>query len=70
MRQDRLNHLMILHVHKERTDALDMKEVVNEYIQAVNIDYAYLIFVYFFVQQFGNHEYYKELHVNVLSLGS
>ena len=32
MRQDRLNHLMILHAHKERTDALDLKEVVNEYI--------------------------------------
>ena len=30
MRQDRLNYLMILHVHKERTDALDLKEVANE----------------------------------------
>ena len=27
MSQDRLNHLMILHVHKELTDALDLKEV-------------------------------------------
>ena len=31
-RQDRLNHLMILHVHKDRTDALDLKEVANEFV--------------------------------------
>ena len=30
--QDRLNHLMILHVHKDRTDALDLKEVANEFV--------------------------------------
>ena len=32
MSQDRLNHLMILHVHKELTDALDLKEVANEFV--------------------------------------
>ena len=32
MRQDRLNHLMILHVHKELTDALDLKEVGNDFV--------------------------------------
>ena len=31
-RQDRLNLLMILHVHKDRTDALDLKEVANEFV--------------------------------------
>jgi len=29
MRQDRLNYLMILHVHKELTDALDL---TNEFV--------------------------------------
>lgn len=32
MSQERLNYLMILHVHKERTDSLDMKAVMNEFI--------------------------------------
>lgn len=32
MSQDRLNHLMILHVHKERTDGLDLKAVATEFI--------------------------------------
>ena len=32
MRQDRLNHLMVLHIHDERTDELDLKEVVNEFV--------------------------------------
>ena len=42
MRQDRLNYLMILHVHKERTDALDLKEVANEFV-GLNIDIAYSV---------------------------
>lgn len=32
MSQDRLNHLMILHVHKELTDALNLKEVANDFV--------------------------------------
>ena len=32
MSQDRLNHLMTLHVHKELTDALDLKAVATEFI--------------------------------------
>ena len=32
MRQDRLNHLMVLHIHDERTDELDLKEVANEFV--------------------------------------
>ena len=27
-----LNHLMILHVHKERTDALDLEVIGNDFI--------------------------------------
>jgi len=46
MRQDRLNYLMILHVHKERTDALDLKEVANEFV-GLNIDIAYSVNFYF-----------------------
>ena len=32
MSQERLNYLMILHTLKERTDLLDMKVIVNEFI--------------------------------------
>ena len=31
MTQARLNQLMTLHVHKDRTDALDLTEIVNEF---------------------------------------
>ena len=31
MRQSRLNSLMTLHVHMDRTDALDLKEIANEF---------------------------------------
>ena len=34
MTQKRLNHLMLLHVHKEHTDELNMKSVVNDFIDA------------------------------------
>ena len=30
--EERLNYLMIIHVHKERTDALDMKTLLNEFV--------------------------------------
>ena len=32
MKQDRLNYLMLLHVHKDITDELDLKLLVNEFI--------------------------------------
>ena len=32
MRQDRLNHLMTLHVHKEFTDLLSAREVADEFV--------------------------------------
>ncbi len=32
MNQDRLNYLMLLHIHKERTDKLDLKLIVNQFI--------------------------------------
>ena len=31
MTQEQLNHLMLLHVHKERTDKIDLKSVVNQF---------------------------------------
>ena len=34
MTQERLNYLMILYVHKERTDSLDMKSIINEFISS------------------------------------
>lgn len=33
MLQERLNHLMLLHVHKDRTDKLCLKTAINEFIQ-------------------------------------
>ena len=33
MTQSRLNHLMLLHIHKEKTDDLDLIEVANEFVQ-------------------------------------
>ncbi len=32
MGQERLNYLMLLHVHKDRTDALDLKATINDFI--------------------------------------
>ena len=32
MAQERLNHLMIMYVHKERTDKLDLKSVLNAFV--------------------------------------
>lgn len=32
MAQERLKHLMILHIHKERTDDLDLKSVLNDVV--------------------------------------
>ncbi len=32
MGQERLNHLMILHVHRDITDNLDMISVANEFV--------------------------------------
>ena len=32
MNQERLNSLMILHVHKNQTDALDLSGVANEFV--------------------------------------
>ena len=40
--EQRLNHLMLLHVHKERTDALDLEEAAREFI--VNSEHRQRIF--------------------------
>ena len=34
MTKERLNYLMIIHVHKERTDALDLKTLLNEFVDS------------------------------------
>ena len=34
MNQDHLNYLMLLHVHKDKTDELDLKLLVNEFINS------------------------------------
>ena len=32
MTQEQLDHLMVMHVHKERTDKLDLKTVLNNFV--------------------------------------
>ena len=32
MTQRRLNHLMLLHVHKDKTDNIDLKEISNDFV--------------------------------------
>ncbi len=32
MTQERLNHLLVMQVHKERTDNLDLKAASNEFV--------------------------------------
>ena len=32
MNQERLNSLMILHVHKDQTDTLDLPSIANEFV--------------------------------------
>ena len=32
MNQVRLNNIMVLHVHKDRTDALNLIEIANEFV--------------------------------------
>ena len=34
MGQERLNSLMVLHVHKDLTDKLNLKDVANEFVGA------------------------------------
>ena len=34
MKQDRLNYLMLLHVHKDKTDELNLKLLINEFINS------------------------------------
>ena len=33
MKQERLNNLMIIHTHKERTDLMDLKQVANDFVR-------------------------------------
>ena len=44
---ERLNYLMVLHVHKERTDSLDIKSTIN----------AILITVQTFLQNLKQNEH-------------
>ena len=32
MKQERLNYLMLLHVHKDKTDKMDLKSILNEFV--------------------------------------
>ena len=41
MTQSRLNHRMLLHVHKDRTDSIDTKDIASEFIQNCSTRTAY-----------------------------
>ena len=32
MMQERLNHLLVLHMHKERTDGVDLKDIGEKFV--------------------------------------
>ena len=32
MQQERFKYLMLIHVHKDRTDSIDLKVVLNEFV--------------------------------------
>ena len=38
MTQQRLNHCFILHIHRQKTDNLDLKEIDQEYVQEMKED--------------------------------
>jgi len=40
MKQNRLNHLSILHVHKDRVDTLDVDEIAKAFIAKCNSRHA------------------------------
>jgi len=44
MSQTRLNSLMVLHVHKELTDQLDLIEVANEFVSNKSIEHRLTVF--------------------------
>lgn len=42
MTQERLNHLMVLHVHRESTDAMDLREIANDFVSYKEADFPLL----------------------------
>ena len=46
MSQPKLNHVMLLHAHKERTDSLDLKQIARDLVSVNEMcDMEYLLFV-------------------------
>ena len=41
MTQSTLNHCVLLHVHKDRTDSIDTKDIASEFIQNCSTNTAY-----------------------------
>ena len=44
MTQERLNHLLTLHIHKERTDSLDSIEVANDFVHDRAVEHRSSVF--------------------------
>ncbi len=59
MTQQRLNNLMVLHVHKNLTDNLDLKAVTIEFIG--NSEHRLKIFVHLIENKLKNCIFYKSL---------
>ena len=43
MSQMRLNNIMILHAHKERTDALSIASCLNKFVSLMSTGWKYLV---------------------------
>ena len=51
MTQQRLNNLMLLHVHRDLADKLDLNILVNDYVGDSKIESKYLVFFHNFLYQ-------------------
>ena len=50
MMQERLNNVMLLHCHKNKTDSLDMSEIIKDFVSAndarKNDQYEYILKIF------------------------
>ena len=66
MAQERLNHLMLVHVHKQRTEKLDLKCILNAFV--AEFDHCNSIFCQVLAKEL---DYFAvTIHLPVSSLSS
>ena len=64
MREERLSSLLMLHVHKDLTDSLDLIEVANSFVS--DSEHRLRIFGKFALQSIRNNESYEFFWEKVL----